>query len=74
MYVVTLGKAVQAVADVEARYAEQDVPRPENWGGYQVIPSEIEFWLDQPYRLHDRFVFTRAGNGWQMQRLYPDSV
>jgi pyridoxamine 5'-phosphate oxidase len=62
---------VQAVADVEARYAEQDVPRPAHWGGYQVIPSEIEFWLDQPYRLHDRFVFTRAGDQWQLQRLYP---
>jgi pyridoxamine 5'-phosphate oxidase len=62
---------VQAVADADARYDGQPVPRPAHWGGYQVLPTEIEFWLDQPYRLHDRFRFTRSGPGWQMQRLYP---
>lgn len=62
---------IEAVGKVEDRYEGQPVPRPHNWGGYQVIPSEIEFWIDQPHRLHDRFRFTREGEGWQMQRLYP---
>lgn len=61
----------QAVADVEAQYSGADVPRPAHWGGYQLIPTEIEFWIDQPYRLHDRFAFTRDGAGWTVQRLYP---
>jgi pyridoxamine 5'-phosphate oxidase len=60
-----------AVADVEARYSGQSVPRPTHWGGYSLIPTEIEFWMDQPYRLHDRFRFTRNGAGWAVQRLYP---
>jgi pyridoxamine 5'-phosphate oxidase len=62
---------VQAVSAVDAHYNGQKVPRPAHWGGYQVIPTEIEFWLDQPFRLHDRFRFTRSGNGWQVQRLFP---
>jgi len=62
---------VQAVADVEARYQGRDVPRPAHWGGYGVVPTEIEFWIDQPYRLHDRFRFTRGREGWTVQRLYP---
>ncbi len=61
----------QAVADADARYADADVPRPAHWGGYQLIPVEIEFWIDQPYRLHDRFLFTRDGTSWAVQRLYP---
>lgn len=61
----------QAVADTEARYSGETVPRPTHWGGYRLVPDEIEFWIDQPYRLHDRFLFTRDGAGWKVQRLYP---
>ncbi len=62
---------IQAVQAIEAKYEGRPVPRPEHWGGYQVTPSEIEFWSDQPHRLHDRFRFTREGDGWAVQRLYP---
>lgn len=62
---------VDAVAAVETQYDGAEVPRPAHWGGYQLNPSEIEFWLDRPYRLHDRFLFIRSGAGWELQRLSP---
>jgi pyridoxamine 5'-phosphate oxidase len=49
----------------------EDIPRPPNWGGYCLVPSEIEFWADMPYRLHDRLLFTRKGDGWDSVRLNP---
>ncbi|HEX3954805.1 MAG TPA: pyridoxamine 5'-phosphate oxidase [Stellaceae bacterium] len=52
-------------------YADKPVPRPANWSGFRVRPTRIEFWLDRPFRLHDRFVFTRDGDTWRKQRLYP---
>jgi pyridoxamine 5'-phosphate oxidase len=47
--------------------------RPPFWGGYRITPLEIEFWADGPYRLHDRFRWTRAGveNPWEINRLCP---
>ena len=47
------------------------VPRPPYWTGFVLDPSEIEFWQERPHRLHDRAVFTRAGESWIRQRLYP---
>jgi pyridoxamine 5'-phosphate oxidase len=61
----------QAVADFDAKFAAQDVPRPPYWWGYRLAPTEIEFWKDGAFRLHDRIVFRRAGDGWEKQRLYP---
>ncbi len=48
-----------------------DVPRPEHWGGYRVIPSTFEFWQGRKGRLHDRFVYTRQGERWSTERLTP---
>ena len=45
--------------------------RPPFWGGYRLTPVEIEFWADGAHRLHDRFRWTRDGDGWQVQRLNP---
>jgi pyridoxamine 5'-phosphate oxidase len=48
-----------------------DPPRPPFWGGFRIAPVEIEFWADGAHRLHDRFRWTRAGEGWEVVRLSP---
>ncbi len=57
--------------ELEARYPGDDIPRPPHWSGYRVRPDSFEFWQDMPYRLHDRTVFTRSGDGWATEKLYP---
>ncbi len=52
--------------------AGREVPRPEHWGGYYIIPERIEFWQGRPSRLHDRIVYLRqADNSWKIERLAP---
>ncbi|HSL82106.1 MAG TPA: pyridoxamine 5'-phosphate oxidase [Thermoanaerobaculia bacterium] len=62
-----LGRAAQA----EARFLGRPVPRPPFWGGYRLVPDRIEFWWNQLHRLHDRVAYTRDGDGWKVERLYP---
>jgi pyridoxamine 5'-phosphate oxidase len=62
---------VARVAKLEAQYLGREIPRPPHWSGFRVIPSLFEFWQDQPFRLHDRTVFSRAGDGWETQKLFP---
>jgi len=61
------------IAQAEARYPGENIPRPPHWTGFRITPLEIEFWLDRPFRLHDRAVFRRAGadQSWILSRLYP---
>lgn len=62
---------------LESRYRVFDethpgeVPRPAYWVGYKVTPERIEFWIDGEHRLHNRFLFTREGDGWGKVRLFP---
>lgn len=59
--------------ELERRYEGADVPRPSQWGGYLVVPDEVEFWQGRRGRLHDRFRYRRAGEGgaWEIERLAP---
>jgi pyridoxamine 5'-phosphate oxidase len=51
--------------------ANEPVPRPPHWGGFRIVPSAIEFWLDRRDRMHDRIVFTRDTSSWTRTRLQP---
>lgn len=63
-----LAQARQAAA----RFANGDVPCPPHWGGYRVTPTRMEFWTDQPNRLHDRLAYRRVRDGrWTLHRLSP---
>ena len=64
-------RLVDRVGDYESIYEGRDVPRPDFWGGYRVVPQTIEFWVNRPFRLHDRRLFTREGDAWRTDRLYP---
>ena len=61
----------QRVADYEARFAEQDVPRPDFWQGFRLTPQRIEFWTARPARLHDRLIYQQEPGGWTSFRVYP---
>ena len=62
-----------AVARYTAKYLIGEIPRPAYWSGFRLMPVEMEFWHDRPFRLHDRIVFRRGGanEAWEKTRLYP---
>jgi pyridoxamine 5'-phosphate oxidase len=57
--------------EMKRKFADKEVPLPSFWGGYRVVPEEIEFWQGRTNRLHDRFQYTRRDNGWTIERLAP---
>ncbi len=60
------------VEDEVRRYSGgADVPRPQRWGGFRVLPSRVEFWQESPDGLHDRIRYRREGDGWMVERLSP---
>ncbi|HAK79576.1 MAG TPA: pyridoxamine 5'-phosphate oxidase [Runella sp.] len=61
----------EKLAELEAQFADQAVVRPPHWGGYRVLPHQIEFWQGRPSRLHDRLCYTYESNEWKLERLSP---
>lgn len=62
---------IQRVADLTQDVGAGPVTRPPHWSGFRIVPTSIEFWKDGQHRLHDRVRFTRQGDGWVSDRLYP---
>ena len=64
-------KMMERVEEYTRRFAGQPVPRPPFWSGWRVVPRRIEFWQQGDHRLHDRDLYTRQPDGWNVQKLYP---
>ena len=60
-----------AFESISKKYPSNEVPRPDFWGGYILMPESIEFWQGRPSRLHDRILFTKIENNWNIERLAP---
>jgi pyridoxamine 5'-phosphate oxidase len=59
------------VAKAALRFGIGKVPRPPHWSGFRLVPEQIEFWTEKPFRRHERILYTRAGDDWRTQWLYP---
>jgi len=67
----TRAELEQRYHTMELEYEGRTVPRPLHWGGFRLVPSRIEFWRAGTFRLHDRQLFVRDGDGWRSELLYP---
>ena len=61
----------ERVREYEKKFEGKTVPRPPFWSGFRVAPERIEFWKGKPNRLHQRHLYTRDGDGWKIETLYP---
>ncbi|SFV62774.1 Pyridoxamine 5'-phosphate oxidase [hydrothermal vent metagenome] len=62
---------ISQINSMKNKFSKGDIPLPDFWGGYRVIPSSIEFWQGRDNRLHDRFIYTLNDNDWTIERLAP---
>jgi len=69
--VVASREQLEKAMQTEKQKHGDNPPRPDNWGGYRVIPARIEFWQGRENRLHDRLLYTRAQGAWRIERLAP---
>ncbi|MFM8944739.1 MAG: pyridoxamine 5'-phosphate oxidase [Actinomycetota bacterium] len=60
-----------AFHEAEERFEGGEVPLPDHWGGFLVVPDQIEVWREGRNRMHDRFRYTRGASGWTLQRIWP---
>jgi pyridoxamine 5'-phosphate oxidase len=56
---------------MKEKFANKEIPLPDFWGGYRIIPEKIEFWQGRESRLHDRILYTKAQDSWEISRLAP---
>ena len=61
----------QSFARMKEKFGKGEIPLPDFWGGYRVIPSQVEFWQGGAHRLHDRFEYRHQQTGWSIERLAP---
>lgn len=62
---------MQKLSELKNKFSHGEIPLPSFWGGYRVIPETLEFWQGGPARIHDRFLYTRQTDHWQINRLSP---
>jgi pyridoxamine 5'-phosphate oxidase len=62
---------MQKLAEIRDKFQHGEIPLPSFWGGYRVAPESIEFWQGGPARLHDRFLYRKHHDAWQIERLSP---
>ncbi len=65
------GRLEARVAELEVEYENREVPRPPHWTGFRLAPHRIEFWHEQPSRLHDRLMYDRVDGAWRRRWLDP---